>query len=165
MKKEPTLEQKIAKLEEEGDPLVVGVVGDDNPLPSLKSIESIDDHKVLLDICKRFGLPTSGNAAQKRKAICDQITPTCLIRQLGSRDCNLVNKARTHANGHANVCRSVCGWPQEDQITPTCLIRQLGSRDCNLVNKARTQCKRACKCVPIRMRMAARGPNHTDLPN
>jgi hypothetical protein len=21
------------------------------------------------------------------------------------------------------------------------------------------------KCVPIRMRMAARGPNHTDLPN
>jgi hypothetical protein len=119
MKKEPTLEQKMAKLEEDGDPLVVG---DENPLPSLKSIEAIDDHKVLLDICKRHGLPTSGNAAQKRKAICDQITPTCLIRQLGSRDCNLVNKART-------------------------------------------QCKRACKCVPIRMRMAARGPNHTDLPN
>ena len=39
MKKEPTLEQKLAKLEEDGDPLVVG---DENPLPSLKSIETID---------------------------------------------------------------------------------------------------------------------------
>ena len=70
MKKEPTLEQKMAKLEEDGDPLVVG---DENPLPSLKSIEAIDDHKVLLDICKRHGLPTSGNTAQKKKIICEQI--------------------------------------------------------------------------------------------
>jgi len=39
MKKEPTLEQKMAKLEEDGDPLVVG---DENPLPTLKFSYSED---------------------------------------------------------------------------------------------------------------------------